>query len=170
MISSPIARLEARAASVQSVRRHAGRSLWRIARFSSRASRATRTTPQHTVVTVPTPEQARGNFGSINIYDPTNVVGGNRQQFAGNVIPEGRLDPVGRKIAALYPAPNQPGLVNNYASLVPETDDANQYDFRGDHNFSERDKLFARLSRLNRHNLHGSFVRAGNCGAPGPCR
>lgn len=31
------------------------------------------------------------------------------------------MDPVGRKIAALYPAPNQPGLVDNYASLVPQT-------------------------------------------------
>ncbi|MEP6636439.1 MAG: hypothetical protein ABJB97_06915, partial [Acidobacteriota bacterium] len=85
-----------------------------------------------------------------------------------NVIPESRLDPVGRKIAALYPAPNQPGLVNNYASLVPETDDANQYDFRGDHNFSERDKLFARFSRLNRDTLRGSICPSpGNCGVPG---
>jgi hypothetical protein len=92
-------------------------------------------------------------------------VGGNRQQFAGNVIPEGRMDLVGRKIAALYPAPNQPGLVNNYASLAPQKDDANQYDFRGDHNFSERDKLFARLSKLDRDTRRGSICPApGNCG------
>lgn len=99
------------------------------------------------VVTVPTPEQVRGNFGDIQIYDPASVVGGNRQQFANNVIPEVRIDPVGRKIAALYPAPNQPGLVNNYVSLVPKIEAANQYDFRADHNFSERDKLFSRFSK-----------------------
>lgn len=145
-----------------------GGPVWRNRTFFFASFQGTRSHASNTsVVTVPTPEQVRGNFGSINIYDPTNVVGGNRQQFAGNVIPEGRLDPVGRKIAALYPAPNQPGLVDNYASLVPQTDDANQYDFRGDHNFSERDKLFARFSRLNLDNLRGSICPApGNCGVP----
>jgi len=116
------------------------------------------------LVTVPTPEQTRGNFGGVNIYDPANMVGGNRLQFADNVIPENRMDPVGRKIAALYPAPNQPGTVNSYASIVPQTDDANQYDFRGDHNFSERDKLFGRFSKLDR-----VIRRGGICPAPGNC-
>ena len=75
------------------------------------------------------------------------------------------MDPVGRKIAALFPAPNQPGLINNYASLVPQTEVANQYDFRGDHNFSPRDKLFARLSKHNGDMLLGTICPApGNCG------
>jgi hypothetical protein len=144
-----------------------GGSVWRNRTFFFASFQGTRTRASNTsVVTVPTPEQVRGNFGSINIYDPANVVGGARQQFPNNVIPEGRLDPVGRKIAALYLAPNQAGLVNNYASLVPQTDDANQYDFRGDHNFSERDKLFARLSKHNRDIRRGSICPApGNCGA-----
>jgi hypothetical protein len=117
------------------------------------------------VVTVPTAEQVRGNFGNVNIFDPTKVVNGTRQQFANNVIPEGRMDSVGRKIASLYPTPNQLGPVNNYASLLPQTDDANQYDFRGDHNFSERDRIFARFSKLNRTILRGSICPSpGNCG------
>lgn len=135
-----------------------GGPVWRNRTFFFASFQGTRTRASNTsVVTVPTPEQVRGNFGGINIYDPANVVGGNRQQFANNVIPENRMDPVGRKIAALYPPPNQPGLVDNYASLVPQTDDANQYDFRGDHNFSERDKLSVRFSKLDHHILRGSI-------------
>ena len=52
------------------------------ASFQGTRTRASNTS----VVTVPTPEQVRGNFGDINIYDPANVVGGNRQQFTNNVI------------------------------------------------------------------------------------
>jgi len=143
----------------------AGGPIWRNRTFLFGSYQGTRNRNSNTsVVTVPTPQQARGNFGGVNIYDPANVVGGNRQQFANNVIPEGRMDPVGRKIAALYPAPNQPGLVNNYAALVPQSDDANQYDFRGDHNFGERDKLFARFNKVDRN-----FLRGGICPAPGNC-
>ena len=143
-----------------------GGPVWRNHTFFFASFQGTRTRASNiSVVTVPTAEQVRGNFGSVNIFDPANVVGGTRQQFPNNVIPVGRLDSVGRKIAALFPAPNQPGLVNNYASLVPQIDDANQYDFRGDHNFSERDKLFARFSKLNRNILRGSICPApGNCG------
>ena len=143
-----------------------GGPVWRNHTFFFGSFQGTRRRNSNTaVVTVPTPEEVRGNFGPISIYDSANVVGGNRQQFPNNVIPEDRLDPVGRKIAALYPAPNQPGLVNNYASLVPQTEAANQYDFRGDHNFSERDKLFARFSKHDGDMLLGSICPApGNCG------
>ncbi|HEY6119429.1 MAG TPA: TonB-dependent receptor [Pyrinomonadaceae bacterium] len=143
-----------------------GGPVWRNRTFFFASFQGTRTRASNiSVVTVPTAEQVGGNFGSVNIFDPANLVGGTRQQFPNNVIPVGRLDSVGRKIAALFPAPNQPGLVNNYASLVPQIDDANQYDYRGDHNFSERDKLFARFSKLNRNILRGSICPApGNCG------
>jgi hypothetical protein len=143
-----------------------GGPVWPNRTFFFASYQGTRTRASNIfVITVPTAEQVRGNFGSVNIFDPTKVVNGTRQQFPNNVIPEGRMDSVGRKIAALYPTPNQPGLVNNYASLVPQSDDANQYDFRGDHNFSEHDKLFARFSKLNRSILRGSICSApGNCG------
>ena len=142
-----------------------GGPVWRDRTFFFASFQGTRNRNSNTsVVTVPTPEQVRGNFGSINIFDPTKAVGGIRQQFANNVIPEARMDSVGRQIAALYPAPNQLGLVNNYASLVPQTDDANQYDLRGDHNFSERDKLFVRFSKVDRN-----FLRVGICPPPANC-
>ena len=67
----------------------AGGPVWRNRTFFFGSYQGTRNRNSNTsVVTVPTPEQARGNFGGLNIYDPTNVVGGNRQQFANNVIPQ----------------------------------------------------------------------------------
>jgi hypothetical protein len=131
--------------------------------FSYQGTRIRRSDTQ--VVTVPTADQKRGIFGNVNIYDPANVVAGVRQQFANNTIPEGRMDPVGRRIAALYPDPNQPGAVNNYASIVRQTDDADQFDVRGDHTFSDRDKVFVRYSRSDREFTTSSiFAPPGNGG------
>jgi Carboxypeptidase regulatory-like domain/TonB-dependent Receptor Plug Domain len=72
------------------------------------------------VVTVPTADMKRGVFGATNIFDPANVVAGARVQFTNNTIPTARLDPSGLKLAALYPDPNQPGAVNNYAATLQQ--------------------------------------------------
>lgn len=118
------------------------------------------------VVTVPTADQKRGIFGSVNIFDPANVVAGVRVQFLNNTIPENRMDAVGRKIAALYPDPNQPGTVNNYASIQSQRDNADQYDVRGDHTFTDRDRVFLRYSRSNRESIASPiFSPPGNGGA-----
>ncbi len=39
-----------------------------------------------------------------------------RNPFPGNVIPDARISPIAKKILSFYPAPNYPGLVNNYVS------------------------------------------------------
>ena len=118
------------------------------------------------VVTVPTADQRRGIFGTTNIFHPGNVVNGARAQFENNTIPVSRMDPVGLKLAALYPNPNQPGAVNNYASIQRQTDDANQYDVRGDHSFDPAHKVFARYSRSDRGRIRSSiFAAPGNGGA-----
>ncbi len=38
-----------------------------------------------------------------------------RVLFPGNVIPESRISPIGKKIHAYYSTPKYPGMVNNYA-------------------------------------------------------
>ena len=88
-----------------------------------------------------------------NIYDPLTLSGSGaaatRLQFPGNRIPESRLDPVTRQIIQLYPASNIAGLdntANNYFYSPKDSDNANQYDFRGDHNISARHRFFARYS------------------------
>lgn len=56
-----------------------GGPAWRNRTFFFGSFQGTRTRASNTsVVTVPTPEQVQGNFGGINIYDPANVVGGDR--------------------------------------------------------------------------------------------
>src|SRR5207244_4284846 len=54
--------------------------------------------------TVPTAAEAAGDFSArkdVQIKDPVTGI-----PFPGNTIPSNRIDPVGRAIAGLYPAPN----------------------------------------------------------------
>ena len=41
-----------------------------------------------------------------------------RDPFPGNVIPQNRIDSVGRNVASIYPLPNGPGNFDNYTSTV----------------------------------------------------
>jgi hypothetical protein len=100
----------------------------------------------------------RGDFSQQpaqrrNVFDPLTLTGSGanavRQQFPNNIIPLNRWDPVVRKVIDLYPAPNIAGrenLPDNYFFSPTDSDDANQYDMRGDHNFSEKHRFFARYS------------------------
>ena len=114
------------------------------------------------VSSVPTMAQRGGDFSQtynsagklITIYDPNTgqLSGGNwvRTAFPGNVIPANRIDPVGSKIANLYPAPNvtTTGPVNwqnNYDMNPNQT----WYHFhniveRVDHNIGDKERIFAR--------------------------
>ncbi|MBO0863088.1 MAG: TonB-dependent receptor [Chloracidobacterium sp.] len=143
-----------------------GGPVWRNHSFFFFSYQGTRIRSSDTaLVTVPTADQKRGIFGAVNIYDPSNASGGVRAQFPNNTIPDARIDPVGRMIAALYPDPNQPGAVNNYASIQTQQDDADQFDARGDHSFSDRDKIFVRFSRSDRESVTSPiFAAPGNGG------
>ncbi len=69
-----------------------------------------------------------------------------REVFAGNRLPANRLDANAIKLLNLFPAPNSPGLFNNYTSDPVQRNDTDQFDIRGDQNFSEKDTLFSRVS------------------------
>jgi hypothetical protein len=115
------------------------------------------------VTTVPTLLQKRGDFSQtfaaggqrITIYDPLNpetLANGQRQRtaFPGNVIPAGRIDPVSRKLADLFPDPNQPGNAlgqNNYVRSAGSTINTDKWDARGDHTFGEKTRIFGRYSQ-----------------------
>lgn len=100
----------------------------------------------------------RGDFSQQpairrNVFDPLTLTGTGadavRQPFPGNIIPRDRWDPVVRRVIDFYPAPNIPGrehLTDNYFFSPTDSNDANQYDMRGDHNFSDRHRFFARYS------------------------
>ncbi len=100
----------------------------------------------------------RGDFSKQpavrrNVFDPLTLTGtgadATRAPFANNIIPQNRWDPVVRNVIKFYPAPNIAGRENNtdnhfYSPADKDTND--QYDFRGDHNFSEKHRFFARYS------------------------
>jgi len=73
-------------------------------------------------------------------------VGFVREPFPGNILPAGRLDPNGIKLLNLYPAPNNPGLFNNYTNNPVLRNDVNQFDVRVDANLTDKDSIFARES------------------------
>ena len=66
------------------------------------------------------------------------------------MIPSGRINPIARRVAEIWPQPNLPGLVNNYVENNVQTTDLNAFDLRGDVNFGPRGSLFARFSRADR--------------------
>ena len=102
----------------------------------------------NTALAVPTALERVGNFSqSLNpsggrqiIYDPLSTSStGARAPFAGNIIPEGQLNPVGLKLASYYPLPNAPtayyGATNfNFTGGYPNRGD--QYTFKGDQQFT----------------------------------
>jgi hypothetical protein len=112
---------------------------------------------QTDISTVPTAAELSGDFSGIydgtpstTIYDPatTQIVNGQvvRTPFPGNIIPTDRFDPIAKNILDLYPAPNQPGLANNYVANDPGYDNINQGDARLDYSINSRQQIFWRGS------------------------
>ena len=120
-------------------------------------------TARTVITTVPTADMKRGIF-PFPVYDPftLNSTTLTRQPFANNTIPQARWDTVGAKLLQLYPDPNLPGLVNNYAGQISSKENNHQVDVRGDYVLSTKDTLFARYS----YN-HGNSTRGSVFGAPG---
>jgi Carboxypeptidase regulatory-like domain len=115
------------------------------------------------IATVPTAEMRRGDLSAVGgqIFDP---VGG--LPFSGNQIPAGRINPIVRQVADLYPLPNRAGLADNYIENNVVTQDQNAFDIRGDINLAEWGSLFGRYSRADRDFLEpptaNLFMAGGN--------
>ena len=69
-----------------------------------------------------------------------------RDPFPNNIVPASRLDPVAVKLLSLFPAPNNPGIVNNMVTNPIKSINNSTMDIRLDHNFSEKDQTFLRVS------------------------
>jgi hypothetical protein len=111
------------------------------------------------VITVPTPEQRRGDFSQTTnangvlqrVYDPgaNRLEGGRnvRDAFPGNIIPASRIDPVAAKLVDYWPAPNRTPLNRAGAS-----------NFGGNYNtIFNRDNLTARIDHAFSDNNHFYF-------------
>ncbi len=110
---------------------------------------------------VPTDAQRAGDFsapGLHSIYDPcagavsaSGLCNGTppaKTQFAGNVIPSGRINPVSAKLLALWPHANVASAtpVNNFTHSFSNGFNYNQYNVRGDYAISSKQQLFVRYA------------------------
>jgi hypothetical protein len=72
-----------------------------------------------------------------------------REPFPGNMISADRLDANAIKLLNLFPPPTNSNLFNNYTANPVSRNDANQFDVRVDHTFSEKDNIFTRFSYID---------------------
>ena len=110
---------------------------------------------------VPTAKMRNGDFSEVlsiapgfRLFDPStgNVDGTGRAEFAGAVIPAGRLSPLAKQIQALYPEPNDPGtnngLQNNLVIARAPKADRDNYDFKVNWNRTSAHQFFFKFSTM----------------------
>ncbi len=103
------------------------------------------------IESVPSPAEVNGNFSadSYVVRDPTTAA---RAPYPGNIIPQSAMDPVGKQIAAFYPAPNiagRPSQSNNFTSPATHSIPSNNYVTRIDHSVRAADRIFGRFIQNN---------------------
>jgi hypothetical protein len=120
--------------------------------------------PQATTVLVPTERELRGDFsqtfrnGTMQVIkDPLTG-----QPFAGNVIPQDRLNPVGAKLASYFPRPNLGNAdVDSGSSNFGMTDvlpnSAYQTTVKLDHHFNEKVALNGFFLRQVSHEANSNY-------------
>jgi len=112
-------------------------------------------------LTVPTAAQRRGDFSQttnatgavIRIFDPSSnrIVDGRnvRDQYPGNVIPSGLLDPVALKVVEFYPQPNRAPSnragANNFTGNYSRRFRRDNVTAKLDHVFSDRNRFYFRF-------------------------
>jgi Carboxypeptidase regulatory-like domain/TonB dependent receptor-like, beta-barrel len=110
------------------------------------------TTGGSQLLTVPTDAARRGDLSAygVNIYDPAGGPPSQRQQFANNIIPSGRLSPQALAILDLIPRANRPGTEsgtrNNFVGSGSEIFDNDTFDVRIDGRINDRLNAFGRYS------------------------
>jgi len=110
---------------------------------------------QSDIVVIPTQLEKAGDFSqTAGLSALRNPAGGD---FANDVIPSSQIDPVFAGLAALYPNPNfADNTRRNFTNNPPLTTDRDQYDFRYDHTFTQKDNFFVRYSHYRFDNVRGA--------------
>jgi hypothetical protein len=100
------------------------------------------------VTNVPTLAERIGDFSQSLFRAPINPF--TQQPFTGNKIPDFFISPIGRAIAALYPAPNRNVPFENFVSSPTLRDRNDHFDARLEHSLSKSSALAARYSFADR--------------------
>ncbi len=118
------------------------------------------TIPEPRTTSVPTALQRNGDFSDLlalgdryQIYDPFSAretANGRlaRDPLVNNVVPQSRMDPVGRNLTQLYPLANLPGSssgLDNFFTPSVASEDYYAHMARVDHTVSNKYRVFARL-------------------------
>ena len=115
-----------------------------------------RTFPRGTVFDPATTRQlAAGQVDPVTGVAATRA-GFVRDAFPNNQVPASRLNANAVRLMQLYPEANVAGLNNNYVTNRLNTDDTHSFDVRVDHNFSGKDRFFARYSFSDNHKVRPS--------------
>src|SRR5260370_20739678 len=102
-------------------------------------------------------------FKQIEFFDHT---GTGRTPFAGNLIPQDRMDPIVQKIIALIPPPTFPDrLTNNFYASGPFMFDRHTLDNKVNWHVSEKLSTFARFSWL-KYNMSNQQSFGNDLGGP----
>jgi hypothetical protein len=133
--------------------------------------------PRHddTTNTVPTPAEKTGDFSALlkvgssyQIYNPFTRTGpvSNRytaQPFPNNIIPTALINPIAKNILSYFPAPSSPataaadGTLNMVDSSVTENAKYYNHSWRVDHNVSDKQRIFARVSIYRRDSTYNNY-------------
>ena len=127
--------------------------------------------------TVATADQREGNFSAYGttLYDPATGAanGTGRTPFANATIPMSRQSEVTRKMQALVPTPNLPGVNSNFFNSGTLVFDRHNYDAKVNWNRTDSHSLFVKFSAMD-GNVNCAFALGaaggaalGGCGAPG---
>jgi hypothetical protein len=124
---------------------------------------------------VPTEALRRGDLSasSTPIYDPATgtATGTGRTPFAGNLIPDARIDPIAKKIIGLMPLPNLPGETNNYFIAAPFEFNRWTLDTKVNWNATSKLNIFGRYSHLDfwtfNQTLYGDVLQGPPMTLPG---
>ncbi|MFN0085914.1 MAG: TonB-dependent receptor domain-containing protein [Blastocatellia bacterium] len=116
------------------------------------------------VTNVPTAQERTGDFSQSLFRKP--LIPGTANEFPGGRLPAPFLNPIGLRVAALYPLPNRSVPFQNYVSSPVRRDREDLFDLRVDHSISDAAKLAIRYSFTDR-DLFEPFAGAAFPQIPG---
>jgi hypothetical protein len=130
---------------------------------------------QLNVYTVPTAAMKTGDFSAERkIYDPLSTranpsgSGNIRDPFPGNIILPSRWDSPAAKLVQAFPAPTDPTVkVNNLTSDMQKTQSWNNFDIRGDQQFSSSDTFMIRYTKQHTITATPNYLPPPPGGIPG---
>ncbi|MGH9633048.1 MAG: TonB-dependent receptor domain-containing protein, partial [Bryobacteraceae bacterium] len=136
-----------------------GGPIWKDRTFFFASQEFTRqTTANPRIENIPDMAERRGDFSGLKavIRDPVT-----RDPVPGNIIPASQLDPVGLKVAEMWPAPNiagRPSRNRNYIANARNINRNQVFSLRLDHTFTDRHRVFGRYVHSLARNEEGAGI------------